>query len=238
MNDTKDPCVHSVYAYVFDDERVYIGLTTDVKTRNSNHRHNPDSAVFRHWVKLGRGDFPEMFVLCDGLSLKEAGHVEDMLANAIAPELRLNRARAGAPGAHPAISDERRRHLLATRVRRKTGKEKVHCARTAEYYEARLSEFCGMMAWRAKVRRIARTLPAATRVMMRRWGEVLAGDEPKPRQLFVNTRTGYDALRIAWAARTNSDNSDGIWSGPGQYSLGVSSDGSGGTVATVKLVTP
>lgn len=94
----KDPCAYSVYAYVFDDGHTYIGLTSNLTRRASNHR-NPKKAgaVQRYWVRSAQKSFPDMLVLYTGLSALEAQRTEGLLVDNIAQDLRLNVAPTG-PG--------------------------------------------------------------------------------------------------------------------------------------------
>lgn len=228
--------VHSVYAYVFDDGHVYVGLTNDPKNRNASHRNSRNSAVYGYWTETGRKDFPDMFVLCDGLTLEEACRAETVLVNAVVPELRLNKVGGGNPGGRPNVTDERRNHLLVAKTRREHAGGKPRCMHTWKYYETHLSEFCGMMAWRAGLRQLERALPVTTGVMVRHWGEMLAGEDPA--RLFVATATGHLALRLTWADKKGSGECRGSWSGPGYYSLMCRDDGSGQPVTELRPEKP
>lgn len=115
----ENPRVYSVYAYVFDDGRTYVGLTMNPEHRDSKHRHDHDSAVYRYWKSSEQEHFPDMTVLRDNLTAEEAQGLEGLLADAVDPALRLNTACTGvgvsALGT-PDLSEERTRKLRIRRI--------------------------------------------------------------------------------------------------------------------------
>lgn len=119
MND-EDPRVYCVYAYVFNDGHAYVGLTICPETRHSGHRNGTGSSVYKYWKKSGQKFFPDMTVLYEKLTASEAQLMEDMLANAVSPELRLNTADTGAGigslGTPPDLSGERVGRMLSRRL--------------------------------------------------------------------------------------------------------------------------
>lgn len=119
MNDSKDPRAYSVYAYVFNDGHAYVGLTIRPETRHSGHKNGADSPVYRYWKESGQKFFPDMTVLYEKLTASEAQLTEDMLANAVGPELRLNTADTGVGIGSlgvPDLSEERVGRMLARRT--------------------------------------------------------------------------------------------------------------------------
>lgn len=119
MND-KNPRVYSVYAYVFNDGHTYVGLTIRPETRHSCHLSSIGGPVHRYWKESKQEFFPDMTVLYEKLTASEAQLMEDMLANAVTPELRLNTADTGVGigslGTPPDLSGERVGKMMSRRL--------------------------------------------------------------------------------------------------------------------------
>lgn len=91
----KDPFGYVVYAYVFDDSKTYIGLTSDVSTRRRAHRDRKRmTAVMQYSLATGL-PMPDMLILYRDLSASEAQRTEDIIRSSIAPSLCLNVAATG-----------------------------------------------------------------------------------------------------------------------------------------------
>lgn len=91
----QDPFGYVVYAYVFDDSKTYVGLTSSVDTRRRAHRSGKrTTAVMRYSLATGL-PVPAMLILYRDLSASEAQRTEDILRSSIDPSLCLNTAATG-----------------------------------------------------------------------------------------------------------------------------------------------
>ena len=59
-----------IYAYEFEDNHVYVGLTYDIESRDKQHRKESRSSVYRH-IESSK-TYPKLIKLTDYLPVKEA----------------------------------------------------------------------------------------------------------------------------------------------------------------------
>lgn len=132
-----------IYAFEFEDNSVYVGLTFNLEKRKKQHEHDPESAVFQH-IKMGIGY--SFVVKSELIDYKEASILEGKILEEYVTDgwKPLNRTKTGGLGStiekKPKISKPRRviwtEELLAEEAKKYATKKDFINESPSAYYSA------------------------------------------------------------------------------------------------------
>lgn len=135
-----------IYAYEFKDKYVYIGLTSNLKIRNSKHLKEKRSSVFLHIQK--NGSKPTLIQLTDYINVKKAKIMEGEFVKKYTQDnwFVLNKVKTGSIGSSIVYWTKDKCLIEALKYNTKTEfKKNCKGAYSSAYYNKWLDEICSHM---------------------------------------------------------------------------------------------